>query len=188
MIESEREDLLLHRAASGTASPEDWRELELAGAGDSSIWERLALTIRDQGQLQQIADFAAARAARVEIPNINIHNHPHTRAITASGWLTAAAVTMISLLAFFTQKPRLADGQNHTSNSEILGELPKVLVETRAPENGSGVEVIFVRQVVERARVSGVDELQQDDLGRPVKIPISFSKLTSSKLTSQAPL
>lgn len=50
------EDLLFHRALTGSAVDDDWTALEALAARDPAVWERLARSLRE--------DRALARAAR----------------------------------------------------------------------------------------------------------------------------
>lgn len=186
MDELTHEDLLLHRAASGNATAGDWRELEIIAATDPAVWERLAISMRDQNELLQLTRGLETAASRVDLPlgtaaPALTPGTAHHRATAASGWLAAAAITIISLLAFFTSpRPALGGSDDLTiKKSEILGELPNVLVETRAADEGGGVDVIYLRRLITKTRVTGVDELQFDDTGRAVKVPVSMNKFTT---------
>lgn len=54
----------------------------------------------------------------------------------------------------------------------VIGEIPRVLmIESRPAENGR-VEVFYLRQFMERAVVSDLYQVVQDERGQPVSIPI----------------
>lgn len=54
----------------------------------------------------------------------------------------------------------------------VVGELPqRVVLETRELPNGGGREVLYVRQIVERAVVQEMYRLGSDELGLPVMVP-----------------
>lgn len=58
----------------------------------------------------------------------------------------------------------------------VLGELPqRLLVESRPAANGR-VEVIYVRQFVERAEVNDLMRFGQDEAGRPVPVRVAVPK------------
>lgn len=53
----------------------------------------------------------------------------------------------------------------------VLGEMPeRVLVGTRPAVNGQGVEVVYIRQIMEREVVPGLYRLGTDEAGRPTPI------------------
>lgn len=55
----------------------------------------------------------------------------------------------------------------------VLGEVPDhVLVESRPVENGSGFEVVYVRQVLERARVADLYRFSHDEAGRALPVRV----------------
>ncbi len=53
----------------------------------------------------------------------------------------------------------------------VLGEMPeRVLIGTRPVANGKGVEVVYIRQIMEREVVPGLYRLGTDEAGRPTPI------------------
>ncbi len=53
----------------------------------------------------------------------------------------------------------------------VLGEMPeRVLIGTRPVANGQGVEVVYIRQIMEREVVPGLYRLGTDEAGRPTPI------------------
>lgn len=55
----------------------------------------------------------------------------------------------------------------------VIGELPdKVLVQTRPIANGGGMEVVYLRQIVERARVDDLYRPTTDELGNVTGLPV----------------
>ncbi|MBI3818778.1 MAG: hypothetical protein HY286_08820 [Planctomycetes bacterium] len=179
MIDPDREDLWIHRVVSGAATAEDWNGIESAAAADTAVWERLAAAIRDERHLLQFTDRIAALAAKVELNIPAAAARPASRAVALSGWLTAAAITIFSFISVLTQKSSASQPSNARDPyaAEVVGELPRVLIETRAVEGG-GFEVTYVRRVVERAIASGFDQLQINDAGQAVRVPISLAKLS----------
>jgi len=179
-IDSETEELLLSRIASGTATADDWSAIERAAGADSNIWERLARTLHDQTQLQQLGSRISSIAQNVEIPSPakSIHSFRTARLTAASGWLSAAAITLIAVLAnAMPAAPKYINSPaSGPGAAEVIGELPNVLVETHSTDGKPGVEIIYVRRTIEKKRVDGVYEIQHDDIGRPVPIPTMLAK------------
>src|SRR5262245_12937162 len=58
-------------------------------------------------------------------------------------------------------------------------QLPPRLMEARPGPSGRGIEVLFVRPVVERAVVDGVYSLGTDELGRPAPVPVDPATLAA---------
>jgi hypothetical protein len=57
-------------------------------------------------------------------------------------------------------------------DGRVLGEVPdKIIVDSRPAEGGGGMEVIYVRQIVERARLKDLYRISHDEAGRPTPIP-----------------
>lgn len=62
----------------------------------------------------------------------------------------------------------------------VLGEVPdQVLVDSRPAPNGEGFDVVYVRQVVERARVQDLYRFSRDEAGRvtPVRVRAQSQQL-----------
>jgi hypothetical protein len=61
----------------------------------------------------------------------------------------------------------------------VVGELPQRLVlETRPTSDGQGQEILYVRQIVERAIVPSMYRLSKDDAGQPTIVPASTTQNT----------
>lgn len=57
----------------------------------------------------------------------------------------------------------------------VVGEVPNpVLVEKRPAPDGQGYDIVFVRQIVEKARVQDGYRFSQDELGQPVPVRVRF--------------
>jgi len=75
--------------------------------------------------------------------------------------------------------PRLRDGTPDSNlditglRGAIVGELPLQLVSTAAAADGDGLDVVYVRPVLERTRVSGLYSLGADELGQPAPVSIN---------------
>ncbi|MCU0689662.1 MAG: hypothetical protein MUE97_07985 [Phycisphaerales bacterium] len=61
----------------------------------------------------------------------------------------------------------------------VVGELPQRLVlETRPTSDGKGQEILYVRQIVERAIVPSMYRLSKDDAGQPTIVPAAATQGT----------
>lgn len=171
-----------------------WRELALAQRDDRAL--SMAVTAAAAR-----ADGVAVPEAELELV---AHHNPRavvvrrTRlAATWGGWAVAALVALAmvsrqqagsegaleSNLASVPGGGALGTATDALNNylalgkkdGTVLGEMPdKLLVRTTKVEGGEGYEVVFVRQIVERARVPGLYKVSSDEAGNatPVRIVI----------------
>jgi len=83
---------------------------------------------------------------------------------------------------FPTDGPRLRDGAIVPEADQVLGELPPELISARPVLGGEGVELVYVRRVLERARVDSAWSLGTDELGRPTPVPVDLALLTNADI------
>jgi anti-sigma factor RsiW len=200
MIESREEELISH-VIDGDASPTQWRELESIASGDPLVWKRLAEAQRDSALLGAALGRAAALADAVELPKFRLQTDtsaPITqlrwnRLGAWTGWAVAALVTIVAFSRFVQPQPHMPGDATDAAQTagfasaaqafqayldrgresgEVVGEVPgKVLVETKPIETGTGYEVIYLRQVIERAIVPDLYQMAaQDEAGRPTLV------------------
>ena len=67
------------------------------------------------------------------------------------------------------------------AEGRIVSELPRQLVRTRVAPDGQQVEVLYVRRLLERARLDHLYERGSNDLGEPVSVPVNSSRLVEYK-------
>ena len=53
----------------------------------------------------------------------------------------------------------------------IIEELPLLTLDLRPAEDGEGMDVFYVRRVIEKAHVKGMYKMGMDDQGRAVVLP-----------------
>jgi hypothetical protein len=185
-------DILISRIVDDEATAEDWAALKELAAGDPTVWRDLAEAQYTGIGLASAVQAAIEIADEVEAP---VHEHMRARmtlrAGTAAkwgGWLAAAAVTLAwlgagragpggSTAGFGPSVPgTVADAFKHyvdmgKQSGQVVEEVPQlVLVETKRVEGGPGYEVLYIRQVIERAIVDDLYGLGQDETGRPARI------------------
>ncbi|MFO0830516.1 MAG: hypothetical protein U0637_01610 [Phycisphaerales bacterium] len=191
-------DLLISRAVDGRTSQAEWVLLELAAAQDPTMWRRLAQAHRDQALLVKGVGRALDVAEHVELPSrLEAERHAsadHSFIRSArvwGGWAAAAMLTVAVVLqnnqgrspagpatAGVAGPLSSADAFNTylskgVQEGRVLGEVPdQVLVDSRPAENGQGFDVVYVRQVVEKARVPDLYRFSHDEAGRatPVRL------------------
>ena len=183
--------------AIAAQEPKLWRELAEAQRDAAALRSalRVAGDLADRISLPASVDAPGERGSY----DIRTYRHPDlklNRFGTWTGWLAAAVVTIIATVQFNQKRTEptgldtgragigdnvvqtagdlfnqyIATGQKDGS---VLGEVPgPMLVESRPARSGKGFEVIFVRQVVERAivpdlyKIDGVNDQGQATLAR----------------------
>ncbi len=120
----------------------------------------------------QWAGWAAAAVlavAMVIVPNWN--TGPKTGTSTAG---------LNSLIPTFEQQPTSPDAalDNYLARGRETGrvvrQLPDYVVLDSAPAaDGNGYDIIYLRQIVERARVDSLNKYKVDDSGRKIPLPVT---------------
>jgi hypothetical protein len=172
------EETLFDRMVTHEATPEDWDQLDAVAERDASVWRRLGLALRDHGDLVQVVDVAGDEAeALVVAPLVPSRVRWKTRA----GWLAAAAALMMwagtSLVGVSPTETETAPASTVTADTpetQIVGELPSVLVGTRSLPDDQGVEVTYLRRLIERRTTSGLYERGTDEWGQAAAVPASL--------------
>lgn len=198
-------DRLISRIVDGEATGEDWDTFRAVAAGDQGVWAELSETQRTNSVLSDALRGRAAIADTVELPDSYADpDHLQHRFDVISrwgGWAAAAAIVLVwftgglptgtgsggnqaglvpgVLLANATPEQALDRYKEAgLASNSVITELPDpVVVETRVMPDGS-VEVIFLRQILERKVVSQVLTQTRDDLGRPIAVPAQVQPST----------
>ena len=50
----------------------------------------------------------------------------------------------------------------------------KILMEAQPAADGNGYEVVYIRQILERARVNDIYRFSQDETGRATPVPVQI--------------
>jgi hypothetical protein len=184
----DREWLELESLAS--RDPQLWRELALAQrdqtalaramADVSAVAEGVALPQRQQGaepegaithiKLNRLGAWTgwAVAAAVALVSSIQLNQNAGIGSASSSG--SASAPQRAGFVPFTSSadafQAYLAKGRE---SGDVIGEVPtKVLLKSRVAPSGDGYEVVFLRQVMERAVVPDLYQLQgQNELGQP---------------------
>ena len=192
-----RAEAVISRLADGAGSPEDWREFRTLADRDPTLWRELAEWQHDHAELAAQVNAAVAVADQVEV---DIQGEMTRRlaerikvVATWGGWATAAAIVLAWGLDLRTPTGPVSRGPDqstlipqirHTTANEdfndylskgkeagfVVGEVPtRVVVEARHTK--SGYEVLYLRQVLERRRIDGLQTLATDEWGNQVPVP-----------------
>ncbi len=182
----EQEDVLISRALDGDATPSDWRELRGLAEGDTAVWRRLADTLRGQSALRRGTEEALGCAAGIEAPLsgplTSPARHPSLRPFwTWSGW--AAALLLAFFWALGRERPREPLSGDATlqasqpalralpGEATLVGELPRVMVDSQPTGEGRKVEVTYLRRLLEKVVVDDLYQVNSDEWGEPHAVP-----------------
>ncbi|MFG0285719.1 MAG: hypothetical protein ACF8R7_14975 [Phycisphaerales bacterium JB039] len=186
-------DILISRVVDDEASPEDWARLKALAAEDSAIWRDLFETQRAHAELASAVDRELSVAEYIDAPvqdHLTIQLTDRVRrGLSWAGWAAAAAVA----LAWVGLGPTAGDqgpARAELSPTDYLqryletgrqeglvqGEAPaKTLISAQPAPGGAGFEVIYIRQIVERAVVNDLYQIGSDDAGNPRPIRVRMN-------------
>lgn len=105
----DREELLLHRAVEGIATPEEWAEIDALANLDATVLRRLADFMRDEacvksyvrGGLESIEAPEAIEAVDRSRVDLEVETMPISRGVSRSGWVAAAASILLWVATIF---------------------------------------------------------------------------------------
>jgi len=194
-------ELLISRVLDGGASATEFDRLRELASIDSSIWRDLGEAQRLHDGLGAIMGDASALASRVEIEGDDEPQH-RLRLVGGAfvsrlgGWIAASVVICAwvvsggpsgsptsvpdsqigGVVPVVRPTPEQALQQYLDVGREqgkVIGELPggKVL-ERRPLPDGEGYEVLYVRPILERAIVTDVYRVAEDDVGNAQAVPV----------------
>lgn len=191
-------DVLIGRVVDGEACPDDWKALADLAARDQRVWAELAGAQRQHDALTRAVDRAVAPADGVEMPDFTPHANPaqHRLRLASSwgGWAAAAVVILAWTTGLELPTGSIDGAPAQTAGFVRIGDSPeaaldryldagratgtvvreipdRVVYETRPLESG-GVEVLYLRQILERRIVDEVYRRAADEFGRSVELPV----------------
>lgn len=186
------------------ARPGVWRQVAQAQRLNASLNTELI------PMLARAANVIIPAAAPIVIPvngrDSDSASHRFSRrtklAAAWGGWAAAAAVALSTLAPVATPSntatlergsvasaPILSAAETLSdylskgkTDGTVIGELPrKVLVETTERADGAGFDVIYLRQIMERARVDDLYRFSSDELGNPTPVRVQSGKIGPDK-------
>lgn len=188
-------DILISRVVDGVAGAGDWVELDMLGAADSSLWRELAQAQRDKQLLDSAVGEAISIADVVALPKSE-WSELGDRRLRVPQWAGWAAAAVLAIAMFVMPKAGTPNGnvagfppaqvEDQTPDAalnsylakgkdegRVIRQLPEFVVLESAPAaDGRGYDVVYLRQIVERARVESVNSYQVDDAGRKLPLPV----------------
>lgn len=192
-----RADRLISRIVDRRAAPQDWSSFVELARSEPGHWEQLLATLRADVALRAGVAGALEMAESVETPLPSLSRWRQARPWT--GWAAAGllALAWAGASTFGPQpvvapaSPLVQPAPSNVARTEseppawdsvtpVGQELPLRLMGARPGPAGQGVEVFYVRPVVERAVVDGVYSVGTDELGRPAPVQIDPATLVAS--------
>ncbi|MEM7199052.1 MAG: hypothetical protein AAF628_02235 [Planctomycetota bacterium] len=168
---------------------EDWRALDRQAAGDPALWHELVAMLRQDATLRVAVRPTVQRAAgHVELgaPRGRWLSSRSTRwAALASGWLAAAVACMGWGAAVWRSAPGVTSAPApHTAVAavepgapQVLRELDRVVLRAEPTADGVGYDLVYLRRVLERARVPELFGVAEDEHGALVPTPVQPASL-----------
>ncbi|MAG55359.1 MAG: hypothetical protein CMJ83_03625 [Planctomycetes bacterium] len=188
-MEHAREEILVGRAVDGTASADEWTEIEARADADPIVWRRIGHSMRDEAFLRGGLDDAFAVADGVGLPGAAAPRF--TRVL--DNRFARAAVVLIAITAGFsigsTSSGVASEAAEPTARfaspaellrkyveggraeGRVVDELPELLLHHRPASSGEGIEVFYVRRLLERRIVDQSFEIATDEHGRLAVVP-----------------
>ena len=194
-------ELLVSRVIEPDATTEAWDELTAAAISDPTLWRRTVESLRDHHAMTRAVNASIAiaddvsttpRTARLE-DRLAIDAAPSQRPqlLRWTGWAVAALVALAWVSGLSNVQPT-GDGYQAGIGSQVVSaadllerylvqgrregrvfdEVPeKIFVQSRPSPTGDAVEVIFIRQILERTTLPGLYHYQgEDETGRPTLV------------------
>ncbi len=191
-------DVLISRIVDNEATPADWAVFHALAEHDSDLWRDLAEAQRTQTELGEEVGVAIAASGLVDVPmhtEIERRFSNRIRMIGIwGGWAAAACIGVMWMNG--ANAPQQTPGAGNAASlvdplrtyldrgqadGRVIQEMPeKVLVgvspvtDANGNDIGSGYEVVYLRQILERAVVKDLYRFGQDEGGRyaPVRFDV----------------
>ena len=201
-------DLLIARIIDADAGPGDWERFRAEASRDPTIWRELSDAQSDHEALRESVRAAGSVADRVGLPidAMGSHQRRFDAAARWSGWGVAAMVALAWIGgalsgpaptpngAGMVQTGSLTPLQRATpdealgryldagrARGRVVGEMPDpVIVETRPTGSGS-IEVIYLRQIIERREVDRAYRRVSDEFGNPGVVPVELGTIGADR-------
>lgn len=182
---------LIDRILSRKIEARDLDELAQLSQNDPQALSQIAAILRAAATIESGVEAAESIAATIELPeNCEIRSSATNPIVRWSGW-SAAAMLAAAWLLVAVLKPALPSSDElirpnilltasealeqymraGLAEGRIIEELPLLTVDLRPAEDGEGMDVFYVRRVIEKAHVKGMYKMGMDDQGRAVVMP-----------------
>lgn len=190
-MSTDQHEQLIVRILNRELQARDLDELAQLSQNEPEALSQIAATLRAAATIESGVEAAESIAASVELPDkYEINNVATNPIVRWSGWAAAAMLAAAWVLSVVL-KPSLPSvdapirsnillSANEAleqyiragiAEGRIVEELPLLTVELRPAEDGEGMDVFYVRRVLERAHVKGMYKMGMDEQGRAVVLP-----------------
>ena len=190
-MSTDQYEQLIDRILNRELQARDLDELAQLSQTEPQALSQIAATLRAAATIETGVEAAQSIAASIELPDSNdLKSSASIPAVRWSGWAAAAMLAAAWVLSVVL-KPSLpsVDGPIRSNillsanealeqyiragiaEGRIVEELPLLTVELRPAEDGEGMDVFYVRRVLERAHVKGMYKMGMDEQGRAVVLP-----------------
>ena len=163
---------------------------------DSTAWRDLLFALRDDAEVRHAVAAQLAIADGVALPTTSTaraNGWSTAAGMAAAGWLAAAVLALLWLGSTMlwvdspAAGPGLVDvdafaagrGADATDTvlaaDNVVGELPRLMVQARPIDGREEVEVIYIRRTVERVLVKKAYHLRMDESGQPFTVPADLT-------------
>ena len=209
-LPGDERDVLISRVIDGVATSTDWATFRAIAAHDPSIWGELAEIQTLHEMVCAHVEHSVSIADGVELPGGMIDDRSmRTKMDIVSrwgGWAAAAAILLVwSFGKPMTQtyndndpviagsvgtgmflndaQPNQAFDQYLTSgqsSGQVVGEMPEhIVIETRPMPDGT-IEVLYLRQIIERRVIDHAYREMLDETGNVFTVPVKLSPQSKS--------
>lgn len=196
-------DLLISRVIDGRASTSDWDRFRALAANEPEIWCELATTHEQHDSVRDELMCELAIADRVELPG-GIIDETGTRqrmsfASKWGGWAVAAALLVVWSIGmpsnFGTTQPGfiaglpgvgLQDAEPEQAfeqylhagqrSGQVIAEMPEQVVVETTPLPDGTIEVLYLRQVIERRVIDQAYRVMRDESGNTFTVPVQVDR------------
>ena len=205
-MEPTKTEILISRIVDEESTASDWAAFEQLAELEPDVWRKLAQEQHDAASLRRAVAGHVEIADAIELP-LHLAGPGAERVLAGRigpwlGWAIAAALALAwvgvqqlpgldrgpdnTMNAGYTMTPASADAaldqyrEVGEQEGRYIGEMPKVMVEARPTPDGARIEVIYLRQILEREIVGGMYGFGEDDQGNAQPIPIEPTVIQAS--------
>lgn len=198
-------DLLISRVIDGRASTSDWNRFRALAANEPEIWCELATTHQQHDSVRDELIDELSVADRIELPGGMIDEDGTRQRLSFvskwGGWAIAATLIVVWSLgmpnASHTSQPGfiagipgvgLKDAEPEQAfeqyldagqrSGQVVAEMPEQVVVETTPLPDGTIEVLYLRQVIERRVIDQAYRMMQDETGNKIPVPVRVERGT----------
>ncbi len=194
---------LISRIVDREDRPNDWATLDGVAKQDPAAWRDLLFALRDDAEVRHAvgAHLAVADGIALPVASAGARNGWGMSALlAATGWLAAVVLAVLWLgstllwgdspaagtdaLADLLKPAEAGQGAEATGAmfaaddavaDQVMGELPRLMVQVRPIAGREEIEVLYVRRTLERVLVKKAYQLKVDESGHAFTVPADLT-------------